>query len=93
MPTGTRATSAKSWTVMTEAVLRKTLPWTLVAFVVTGISTVGMIVLVGLGDVSMIALFKNRQAYLSTSLVLMAVAFPLVSLDATRGPALLWWPA
>lgn len=39
----------------------------------------------------MIALFKNRLAYLSTSLVLMVVAFPLISLGTTSGSVLLWW--
>lgn len=39
----------------------------------------------------MIALFKNRLAYLSTSLTLMAVAFPLISIGTTRGPQWLWW--
>lgn len=39
----------------------------------------------------MIALLKNRLAYLSISLVLLLVAFPLISIGATRGPAALWW--
>lgn len=39
----------------------------------------------------MIALFKNRLAYLSVSLVLLVVAFPLVSIGMSRGPAALWW--
>lgn len=39
----------------------------------------------------MITLFKNRLAYLSVSLVLLAIAFPLISLGTTDGPAWLWW--
>ena len=39
----------------------------------------------------MIALFKNRLAYLSISFVLLMVAFPLISIGTTRGPAALWW--
>lgn len=39
----------------------------------------------------MIALFKNRLAYLSVSLILLAVAFPLISRGSTSGPELLWW--
>ncbi|MEZ5512654.1 MAG: hypothetical protein R3F58_02140 [Steroidobacteraceae bacterium] len=36
-------------------------------------------------------LFKNRLAYLSTSLILLVVAFPLISVGTTRGFAVLWW--
>lgn len=39
----------------------------------------------------MLALFKNRLAYLSVSLVLLVVAFPLISLGTSYGPPLLWW--
>lgn len=39
----------------------------------------------------MIALFKNRLAYLSVSLVLLAAAFPLISIGSTAGPRALWW--
>lgn len=39
----------------------------------------------------MIALFKNRLAYLSTSLILLVAAFPLISIGTTAGPQLLWW--
>lgn len=39
----------------------------------------------------MIALFKNRLAYLSVSLVLLVVAFPLISLGTSYGPPVLWW--
>jgi hypothetical protein len=40
---------------------------------------------------TMIALFKNRLAYLSLSLILLVAAFPLVSIGLSRGPAALWW--
>ncbi|NYT60846.1 hypothetical protein H0A66_00700 [Alcaligenaceae bacterium] len=39
----------------------------------------------------MIALFKNRLAYLSVSLVLMMAAFPLISIGTTTEHRLLWW--
>ncbi|HMN41854.1 MAG TPA: hypothetical protein PKE29_13500 [Phycisphaerales bacterium] len=39
----------------------------------------------------MIALLRNRLAYLSASLVLLVVAFPLISIGATHGPKALWW--
>lgn len=39
----------------------------------------------------MIALLKNRLAYLSVSLILLVVAFPLISIGTTRGPDALWW--
>ena len=39
----------------------------------------------------MIALFKNRLAYLSVSLILLVVAFPLISAGTTEGPRPLWW--
>lgn len=39
----------------------------------------------------MLALFRNRLAYLSVSLVLLVVAFPLISLGTSYGPPLLWW--
>lgn len=39
----------------------------------------------------MIALFKNRLAYLSVSLILLVVAFPLISAGTTHGPDALWW--
>jgi len=39
----------------------------------------------------MIALFKNRLAYLSLSLILMVAAFPLISLGMTGGPKALGW--
>ncbi|MCK9508862.1 MAG: hypothetical protein M0Q54_10540 [Pigmentiphaga sp.] len=39
----------------------------------------------------MIALFKNRLAYLSVSLILLIVAFPLISRGLTAGPPSLWW--
>lgn len=39
----------------------------------------------------MIALFKNRLAYLSISFVLLIAAFPLISIGQTSGPNLLWW--
>jgi hypothetical protein len=39
----------------------------------------------------MIALLKNRLVYLSTSLVLLVIAFPLISIGTTRGPTVLWW--
>lgn len=39
----------------------------------------------------MIALFKNRLAYLSVSLVLLVAAFPLISIGTTTGPRPLWW--
>jgi len=39
----------------------------------------------------MIALFKNRLAYLSLSLILLIVAFPLISIGTTTGPRPLWW--
>lgn len=39
----------------------------------------------------MIALFKNRLAYLSLSLILLIVAFPLISIGTTNGNKLLWW--
>jgi len=39
----------------------------------------------------MIALLRNRLAYLSSSLVLLVVAFPLISIGTTRGPTALWW--
>lgn len=37
------------------------------------------------------ALLKNRLVYLSTSFVLLLVAFPLISIGTTRGPSMLWW--
>ncbi len=39
----------------------------------------------------MIALFKNRLAYLSLSLILLVLAFPLISIGMTTGPNSLWW--
>lgn len=39
----------------------------------------------------MIALLKNRLAYLSTSFVLLLIAFPLISLGTTHRVAALWW--
>lgn len=39
----------------------------------------------------LVALLKNRLAYLSTSLVLMLAAFPLISIGTTSGPRVLWW--
>lgn len=39
----------------------------------------------------MIALFKNRLAYLSVSFILLIAAFPLISLGMTTGLSLLWW--
>lgn len=39
----------------------------------------------------MISIFKNRIAYLSLSLVLLACAFPLVSIGLVEGPRSLWW--
>ncbi len=39
----------------------------------------------------MIALFKNRLAYLSLSLILLVAAFPLISIGMSRGPVVLWW--
>lgn len=39
----------------------------------------------------MVALFENRFAYLSVSLILLVVAFPLISIGTTSGPPLLWW--
>lgn len=39
----------------------------------------------------MIALFKNRLAYLSVSLVLLIIAFPLISMGTSYGPPVLWW--
>lgn len=39
----------------------------------------------------MIALFKNRLAYLSLSLALLMIAFPLISIGTTTGPKLLGW--
>lgn len=39
----------------------------------------------------MIALFKNRLTYLSVALILLVVAFPLISIGTTSGPAFLWW--
>jgi hypothetical protein len=39
----------------------------------------------------MIALFKKRLVYLSTSFVLLLAAFPLISIGTTSGPAVLWW--
>jgi hypothetical protein len=39
----------------------------------------------------MIALLKNRLAYLGTSLVLLLVASPLISIGTTSGPRVLWW--
>lgn len=39
----------------------------------------------------MLALLKNRLAYLSTSFVLLVVAFPLISIGTTRGSTTLWW--
>ncbi|TFL11454.1 hypothetical protein CSC67_15865 [Pusillimonas caeni] len=39
----------------------------------------------------MFALFKNRLAYLSVSLILLVCATPLISLGTTTGPSQLWW--
>ncbi|HEX2887780.1 hypothetical protein [Vineibacter terrae] len=39
----------------------------------------------------MIALLKNRLAYLGTSLVLLVCALPLISIGTTSGPPVLWW--
>lgn len=39
----------------------------------------------------MTALFKNRLTYLSLALILLVVAFPLISIGTTSGPAFLWW--
>lgn len=39
----------------------------------------------------MVALFENRFAYLSVSLVLLVAAFPLISIGTTTGPQVLWW--
>lgn len=39
----------------------------------------------------MIALFQNRLAYLSLSLVLLVAAFPLISAGTVHGPESLWW--
>ena len=39
----------------------------------------------------MVNLFKNRLAYLSLSLVLLIMAFPLISIGMSTGPRLLWW--
>lgn len=39
----------------------------------------------------MSAAFKNRFVYLSLSLVLLIVAFPMISMGTTRGPSWLWW--
>lgn len=39
----------------------------------------------------MIALFKNRLAYLGLALILLLAAFPLISIGTTSGPAFLWW--
>lgn len=39
----------------------------------------------------MIALFKNRLAYLSLSLILLMIALPLISIGMTAGPKLLGW--
>lgn len=38
----------------------------------------------------MLALFKNRLAYLSTSFVLLLAAFPLISIGTTSGSPLFW---
>lgn len=39
----------------------------------------------------MIALLKNRVAYLGVSLALLVSALPLISIGATSGPPVLWW--
>lgn len=39
----------------------------------------------------MVALFKNRLAYLSTSFALFLIALPLVSIGSTGGPRVLLW--
>ncbi len=39
----------------------------------------------------MLALFKNRVAYLGTSFVLFMIALPLVSFATTGGPRILLW--
>lgn len=39
----------------------------------------------------MVALFENRFAYLSVSLVLLVAAFPLISIGTTSGPQFVWW--
>jgi hypothetical protein len=39
----------------------------------------------------MVALFKNRLAYLSTSSVLFLISLPLISIGTTGGPRLLLW--
>lgn len=39
----------------------------------------------------MVALFKNRIAYLGLSLILLIVAFPLISIGTSQGPSWLWW--
>lgn len=39
----------------------------------------------------MIAVFKNRLAYLSLSLILLVAAFPLISIGSAHGPEAIWW--
>jgi hypothetical protein len=39
----------------------------------------------------MSAIFRNRFAYLSLSLILLVAAFPLISIGTTYGPAVVWW--
>lgn len=39
----------------------------------------------------MIALLRNRLAYLSTSFALFLIALPLISIGTTSGPRLLLW--
>lgn len=39
----------------------------------------------------MVALLKNRLAYLSTSFALFLIALPLISIGTTSGPRLLLW--
>ncbi len=39
----------------------------------------------------MVALLKNRLAYLSTSFALFLVALPLISIGTTGGPRLFLW--
>jgi hypothetical protein len=36
-------------------------------------------------------LLKNKLAFMSASFVLLMIAFPLISIGTTRGPAALWW--
>jgi len=38
----------------------------------------------------MVALFENRLAYLSVSLVLLVAGFPLVSIGTTAGSPMVW---